>query len=633
VRRTLRLRVWGTLATAVAVVGGIGAISNSPPVSAAPETNRGGPTFQMRRAVNVSPGFIWVRYSDQGKSGRPVLDPPYSRFQSWTNEELPQDYPNIKALGFDTVRFGIEPTPFLDFTGTRLEQLEGEVTDKVDQMLNAGLNVIIDLHPFNPKLLGFNDAGDLNNPQYQAYVRMVQRFAVIAERYDPVRVALELQNEPHDFSCEAGKGWNRYQPDLARAARAVAPRTTFILTGGCWGGRAGLQTVDPSAINDPNTYYSAHFYDNVLFTHQGFRGMGGWIQHVSDFRYPSKPSDFDVIWPKVEARIKADPGEYARAHQAEWLTQARNEIRYFTVDRQLNRNKLSEYLQQIAQWADSNGISRDRVFLGEFGVIRPTRSDAAGTTYPDANDRITWYRDVRQLSEEKGFAWSVFNYAGRYGILDNMNMYPETPRVIFPEMVDALGLNGNATPATTVAPTTVAPTTTAAPTTTSAPTTVPPTTTGAPTTTSAPNPDPTLTARVVVIRSACDKDKALDIRGQSKAPGAVVQLYWPNGLANQRFALQPRGGDRFQVVNQHSGLALGAPANVEGQLVIQQSIIDPGSNNWDVINVGNDLYEFRRPNTNLALDIQWGSTAVTTPLHLWSANGTCAQRFRLQTVA
>jgi endoglucanase len=611
-RHPLRALIFASLSLTLMV--GIGITTNAPNATAARETVSGSPTFVMRRAVNVSPGTMYVNYR-----GSDIGDPFYN---TTGREDLPQDYPLIKSMGFDTVRFQVEPTPFTVLIGARLDQLEAFIVAKMQPMLDAGLKVVLDLHPFDPEKLGFNASGDTSTTQFSAYIRALERLAGVANRYDPRVVALELMNEPHWNGCEKDSGWSSYQPVIARAARAVAPRTTFILTTGCWGGRNQLSKLDPSTINDPNSYYSVHMYEQVMFTHQGYWKDGSYIKHVDGFPYPSSAADYDGIVARTQARIDADPGLKNAATKLQWKNQAATEIRWFTKDSQLNRAHMSQYVDEIAAWATANGINSNRIFIGEFGVIHRTNDDPPGTAYPDAISRTNWIRDVRELIEQKGFTWAVFNYAGRFGIVENLSMAPNEPRVLLPAMRDALGINdiGNPPPPTTPPP---LPTVPPPSTTVTAPTTVP-----APTTVL--NPSTT----TVIIRSSCNKDLVLDVRKLSMVPGGVLQVYWPNRTTNQQFKLMSQGGgNRYRVVASHSGLAIGADADSEGQPVVQKATTAPSADNWEIVSVDNGFVEIRRADSGLYLDVQGASKTPGAPLQLWSYNGSCAQRFRLEPVA
>ncbi len=567
------------------------------------------PTFSMRRAVNVSPGTVYYDLS-RGGSGANVYTPT-------DRQDLPQDYPLIRAMGFDTVRFAVEPTPFTTLQGARLDEAEAFIVGKLQSMLDAGLKVVLDLHTFEPENLGLNASGDINNARFNAYIGALRRLAAVANRYDPSLVALELMNEPKWTNCatDGSTAWNAYQPVMLNAARAAAPRTTLILTPGCLGGRVGLPKLDLATLNDPNTYFSVHLYEQVEITHEGYWRATDWLKHIEGFKYPADPNDLSSILAKTNARIDADTS-LSSATKARWKSEVKARFTYLTGDGLLDRGRMGRYMDEIASWANANGIAANRIFIGEFGVIHRTSGDPQGTSYPDATSRTNWIRDARELIEAKGFAWAVFNYAGRFGILENLTMGANEPRVLLPEMRDALGLNDNGT---SPPPTT---TTTATTTTTTTTTTRP--------------PEPTPLRKTVLIRSTCNKDLVLDVRKLSMEPGGVIQIYWPNRTTNQQFAMIPQGTDQgtnhYQLVAVHSGLAVGANNDQQGEPVVQRAVTGPDTDNWDIVAVDATTVEIRRADSGLNLDVQYASKSPGAPMQLWPANGSCAQRFRLEVV-
>jgi endoglucanase len=62
-------------------------------------------------------------------------------------------------------------------------------------------------------------------------------------------------------------------------------------------------------------------------------------------------------------------------------------------------------LGQVAGWARNNGIPNNRVFIGEFGVLRPTH-DASGMPRPGA---ANWIAAMVAAARQQGFMWAVFD--------------------------------------------------------------------------------------------------------------------------------------------------------------------------------------------------------------------------------
>jgi Cellulase (glycosyl hydrolase family 5) len=603
--------------------------------AAAPPAAAGGPAFVVGRAINVAAGWNRVRYSLPKDTG-PVLDPPYIRNQDWTDEEKPEDFAYIKQLGFNSVRFMVEPTPFVQFSGTRLDALYVELKATVQQMLGAGLKVIIDLHTIYPDRLGFVNSGE-QTAEYLNYRSMVQRVAGLAAMFDPSTVALELQNEPRNFSCAPGTGWNKYQPDLLAAARAAAANTTIILTGGCAGGIEGLLNVEAAQLADPNTLFSFHYYNSLLFTHQG-ADWTGFEYFVREVRYPSTNNgSFDSIWLPTKARIEVAP--LSAETKARLLKEGEDWLR-FHLWKGFTRSTIDADLRRVSEWAQRNNVAANRIFMGEFGVIRPKRTDVAGTWRPYADDRAQWHRDVRELAEQSGFSWAAFSYMGNFGIMASNDLRIGTPRFADPALVSALGLSG---PSPTTTTTVMATTTTLASTTTT--TTVPATTTTttvpATTTTATTVPGTTVPGTTVAIRpvldgrrvrliSTCDKTKAIDIKGWNKNPGAVAQLYWTNDQANQRFTFRGISLDRYQLIGDDSGLPIGAAADQAGSAIVLRPASDSGDV-WKIVGRPSGIAEFRlASNENFTLDVTGPGTINASPLQLSPvAPEACGQKFKL----
>jgi endoglucanase len=577
-----------------------------------------GVAFTVGKSINLSAGWNRVRYSlpnDQGV----VLDPPYIRAQDWTDEEKPQDFAYIKQLGFTSVRFMVEPTPFVQLNGARLESLYNELDGTIQQIQSVGLNVILDLHTIYPARLGFVDSGN-QTPAYLSYRSMVGRMAALVGKYSPSSVALELQNEPKDFSCAPGAGWNMYQPDLLRAARAAAPQTTIILTGGCGGGIEGLLNVDAAAVNDPNSLFSFHYYNSLLFTHQG-ANWTGFEYFVRELRYPStKNGSFDSIWIPTKERIEMS--SLSADKKTQMLTDGKNWLA-FHMSKGFNRSTIDTDMQRVTAWALRSGVPASRIFMGEFGVIRPKRTDTGDTWRPYASDRVEWHADVRKSAEAAGFSWAMFSYMGNFGMMASRDLLPTTPREADLPLIGALGLGPVRVvdPIPTTRTTTTTTTTTSTTTTT---TTVPPTTT----TTVASGNQP-LNGRVVRLLSTCDKTKGVDVKGWSREPGSPVQLYWNNEQANQRFVFRGVSQDAYQLVSEHSGLLLGASSEQVGAGITQEAV-SPSGNVWKVVGRPNNVAEFRRAsNESLALDVVGAQTAANTPLQLAKVNDSCSQKFTL----
>ena len=137
---------------------------------------------------------------------------------------------------------------------------------------------------------------------------------------------------------------------------------------------------------DDNLIYTFHFYDPFLFTHQG----ASWTD-------PSMVPLAGVPFP-YDANCMPDcPQEL----EGTWIHS--NLVNY--------RNQGTvEHVNDLIDIAVDFQTARDvPLFCGEFGVYKPNS---------DNNDRIYWYDIVQNYLEEKGIAWTTWDYQGGFGLFE-----------------------------------------------------------------------------------------------------------------------------------------------------------------------------------------------------------------------
>jgi endoglucanase len=546
------------------------------------------PTFQMRRGINISPGFFW--FNKQGTAW--IRDP------GWTDEESAEDYALIKNAGFDFVRFIIEPTPIYNADGAARDALYRDVESNLQTMLDAGLNVLVDLHPVNPAALaGLTDSADLNAPGWARYRSMVWEIARRLSSRDPARVALELMNEPHGFSCESGVGWNTYQPDLMWAARHAAPQMTLVLTGGCYGGIYGLQRTDPRTMQDANVIWSVHDYTPFEFTHQG----ATWADDLSQFLdgqipYPASKRSADDVYAGIARNIDTLPLSEAKkaelvqrgvseaAFRANLKPQARKLANDY-ANAGASRATLAANLVGITDWAQKYSIHPTRIFVGEFGALKHEERINPSVNGAPPEDRVEWTRDQRVLFEGAGLRWAAFNYFGNYGLLTNKNLQPGTAREIDQPLLAALGLATNA---------------------------------GA-----------LAAGKTYAIANRCS-GKLLDVSQMSMLRSAPIWLWEDVGQNNQRWRLIDAGTSTWSLQAVHSGMVLGIANNgtTNGALAAQWPNVNADNQRYRIEPIaGGDFTMTPLHAPTKRLDAQWEAGANATPVQIWDANGSCAQKW------
>lgn len=321
----------------------------------------------------------------------------YSRthLESHTTAE---DIALIRQIGFDHVRLTLEPAPL--FNGDDPGQLKVEylkyLDNALDSILAQGLAVIVDIHPSDEFKARLNS----NDRQIEAFGKFWRALAQHLSRRDPERVFLEVINEP---MVEDGYRWFGMQAKLISAIRSGAPRHTIIASGHRWSGLPELLFLQPYA--DRNIIYNFHFYEPFAFTHQGATWAGPNPPFYKNIPYPSSPERISKVLDTVQ-------NESAR----------NNLLRY--GEERWNAARIDREIGTAAAWAAKYRVP---LTCNEFGTFR---------NFAPPADRALWIRDMRSALEKYGIGWTMWDYAGGFGVVKKQNGRA-TPDV---EIVKALGL-------------------------------------------------------------------------------------------------------------------------------------------------------------------------------------------------
>jgi hypothetical protein len=409
-RRTL-------IALAVSLLG------PSPGHAAAPPA----PRIRLRRGINLWPWFSLTR-----EFPAPRIDYDWPPFQADRPVPRPSDLKTLRKAGLDFVRIPVDPGPLLATSGERHQQLIREVLAAAELANGQDLSVIVNLHPnlathhWNAE----NLAGRVDAPLFTNYLRLVSEVAAALSRFDPARVCLEPLNEPTQ-AC-GSVDWTIMQSELVRAARAVAPDLTLVVSGACGAMIDGLERIDPAQIGDDNVIYTFHFYEPYVFSHQG----APWMQSEPMYRYltavpwPVATDSRETTLAAVAARLSGDR-QTPLAEKARINAEIHRVLaEYFAA--KPDRRFIEGFFARVAAWTERHGIPRSRVLLGEFGALRTdARYVAAGSA-----DRARYIRDVREVCEAAGMPWAFWN------LFDGMGLVlDDRTRELDPMIVAALGLD------------------------------------------------------------------------------------------------------------------------------------------------------------------------------------------------
>ena len=320
---------------------------------------------RLRRGINLSHWFAQSPRND------------YSETHLKTHTTA-QDIALIKSLGFDHVRFTVNPVP-LAFAADppRLNpEYLARLDAALDMLLASGLAVVVDIHPpddFKLKLRA-------DDRHVAAFTGFWRALAQHLSGRDPERLALEILNEP---MVEDAYRWIGIQARVAAAIREGAPRHTIIATGPRWSSVDQLLLLEPLA--DRNVIYAFHFYENHNFTHQGATWGAGFWPHLKGIPYPSSPETVSGLLAAIENQ------------------QAREALKFYGEER-WDAARVEREIALAAGWARKHNVP---LVCNEFGVYR---------AYSPADARARWLADVRAALERHGIGWAMWDYAGGFSV-------------------------------------------------------------------------------------------------------------------------------------------------------------------------------------------------------------------------
>ena len=322
-------------------------------------------------------------------------------------DSVPARPPDLAVLatlhtrGFTHIRLPVTAERVMEAFGSRdgVARQFLELDKAVASLTDLGFGVSLDLHP--GERLG---QLHLTEPD-RAFGLIETLWRVLARRYAHVsedRLFFEVLNEP---KVRAGV-WNSQGPRLVETIRREAPGRTLIY------GPANYQRIDAllelPPLADPNIVYAVHFYDPMIFTHQGLDWSDGPLRYMHGVPFPARLHDpgiarlLDVL--TVQGR-----GEAAALVKAQLSVP-------WTEDR------ISAEIARAAAWAERH---RRPVIINEFGVLGWKAASA---------DRARWLRTVRSAAERHCIGWTHWDYADGFGFVHRVGEreFPDEP------IVDAL---------------------------------------------------------------------------------------------------------------------------------------------------------------------------------------------------
>lgn len=389
--------------------------------------------FRPGRGISMDQWITWP--GPERWNEAELLD----NFPQWRAFVTERDLDQLAASGMDTVRLPIDPAMFLhEIEPARWTRLFAGVDAAIDRLNAAGMKVVVDLHTI-PRDDGAGAPGTAqilrDDALFAAYAGLVTETAWRLRDRPTTQVALEIFNEPvGDCDDQAGiAAWQNALVDLHRAARKLNPDITLILPGPCWASAEGLAMMDPAQIGDPNTVWTFHHYDPFKLTHQSATWAGPEVRELAGIPYP--PGSLDAA--ARENLIKTNERLVLANMDGENGRRIAGAVRA-DIEQLQSPEAVAAAMRQpfrtAAAWADRNGIARDRIYLGEFGMIRQ-EYDKDPPVAPQW--RVAYMRDMIALAEEQGFGWTLWSFGGAFGLMQGFGGEPMVPDLVSPVMAGA----------------------------------------------------------------------------------------------------------------------------------------------------------------------------------------------------
>jgi endoglucanase len=290
----------------------------------------------------------------------------------------------LHRRGFSHVRLPVTPERLMEVfsaakgIGRDLEELDRAV----DTLIGLGFGVSLDMHP-GERL------GRLHVAEPQVAFGLIENlWRRLARRYanrSPDRLFLEVLNEPGVNRTI----WDNQGARLAKTIRNEAPDHTIIYGGANFQRIDGLAQLAP--LPDSNVVYAMHYYDPMIFTHQGQDWSEDPLRYIQRVPFPARAGD-----PMVITLLDHLVGE----GHTDAVRLLKSELR-----KPWTEERVAAGIALAAPW-----ITRQRrpLVINEFGVLA-RKAPAA--------DRARWLEIVRRAAEAHCIGWAHWEYADDFGFV------------------------------------------------------------------------------------------------------------------------------------------------------------------------------------------------------------------------
>lgn len=292
----------------------------------------------------------------------------------------------LRKLGMTHIRLPIPAEMFLPVFSS-----SDKITNRLDnlnrivyQLLDLDYTISVDMHPRKK----------FKNLQMTAYTeaqnQLIAGWNGIAKslrQWPDDKINVELLNEP----AMPDQIWRPFAEFLTIQIRQYLGMNKIIV------GPAPFQTIEALEkwvpIKDKNIIYAFHYYDPMIFTHQGatWDESTEWSQ-ISDVPFPIESDS------KLLKQLEQDAVNNGKLRAAKEIEMA--------LGSSSNSQTINSQISRISKWKTK---SRVAVLMNEFGVLRLKAK---------REDRLNWIRIVRRAAETNGIGWTYWDYDSSFGLLN-----------------------------------------------------------------------------------------------------------------------------------------------------------------------------------------------------------------------
>jgi endoglucanase len=309
----------------------------------------------------------------------------------------------LQARGLTHVRLPVAPELLLDSFSDRhaIASQLNELDFAIQKLLDIGFSVSLDVHPG-----GKFSRLHASNPD-EGFRLLQSLWRTLSRRYrgySPERLFLEILNEP----SVSEQTWNDQGPRLVETVRREAPEHTIVYGPASFQQIGALLGIRP--LSDTNIVYAIHFYEPMIFTHQGLTWSDDPLRYLHGVPFPTDPSD---------PRIRDLTNSLVQAGRSDAASLLRSQLRSPWDER-----RVVSAIARAADWAKRNGRP---IVLNEFGVL--------GWKAP-AQDRARWINVVRRAAESHCMGWIHWEYADGFGFVRRSEKGERPDHAILEALVD-----------------------------------------------------------------------------------------------------------------------------------------------------------------------------------------------------